>query len=257
MGKQGLIQTVFMMVFLLMSAGVLAGGARHYSEGAVGWYWHDDGKGPDETPDKTENAVASSDPVAQLAVVREIIEQAKAKAVLYPTRENVGRYIEVQNELGEHAHQFERAWKAVLLIHPELDYSLKHPTNNQAKRVEQAQESMKEKAVMRVLANQGGLFFFYRSSCPYCVRFAPIVKDFADANGIAVVPITTDGVALPEFPGSVSDQGQAAAFHVKAEPALFAVNPYTHRAFPVAYGLISEADLKRRLLDIAARFGGT
>jgi len=34
-----------------------------------------------------------------------------------------------------------------------------------------------------------------------------------------------------------------------------AMNPYTQQAFPIAYGLTSEADLKKRILDIATHFG--
>jgi len=226
-----------------------------FSENARGWYWHDEYKvepGAEEEGEKQ----AANDPITQLGAVRARIEEAKAKAVLYPTEENIRDYITIQNQLGEHSQQFERTWKEVLLQHPMLNYSLKHPTNNIAKRVESDQEKIKEEQVIRELAKKSGLFFFYRSSCPYCVRFAPIVKDFAETYGITVVPITTDGIALPEFPRSYPDHGQAEKFHVTVEPALFAVNPYTHKAFPIAYGLTSEADLKKRILDIATQFGG-
>ncbi len=74
--------------------------------------------------------------------------------------------------------------------------------------------------------------------------------------GIKVIPITTDGISLPEFPNSFTNQGQAQKFHVTVEPSLFAVNPYTNKAFPITYGLISLTDLKKRILDIATHFDG-
>lgn len=248
------IKWIFIALMGVINMSVWADDKGHYSEEARGWYWHDQYKDPSNEEEDT--APITPDPVEQLKGIRAAIERAQAKAVLNPTKENVRDYIALQNQLAENSEQFGRTWKEVLLAHPELDYSLKHPTNNIAKRVELDQEKMKEDAVIRELAKRSGLFFFYRSSCPYCVRFAPIVKDFAEAYAIAVVPITTDGVSLPEFPHSYPDQGQAHKFNVTMEPALFAVNPYTHKAFPIAYGLTSEADLKKRMLDIAVRFGG-
>ena len=122
--------------------------------------------------------------------------------------------------------------------------------------VEYDQQKLTEDAVIRELAKKSGLFFFYRSTCPYCQRFAPIVKAFAESYGLTIIPITTDGIALPEFPDSHPDQGQAEKFHVTVEPALFSVNPYTHQAIPIAYGLVSEAELKKHLLAIATRYEG-
>jgi hypothetical protein len=43
---------------------------------------------------------------------------------------------------------------------------------------------------------------------------------------------------------------------VTVEPSLFAVDPYTHRAFPVAYGLISEEELKQHIINIVRQREG-
>ena len=56
---------------------------------------------------------------------------------------------------------------------------------------------------------------------------------------------------LPEFPDSHIDQGQAARLKVTIEPALFTADPQTHRIIPVSYGLLSEDELRQRLLEIA------
>src|SRR5579885_831661 len=240
-------------VFLVcMPCQVFAYEAGYFSEHAKGWHWYDD---PKQDQSEEEDPLAN-DPVLQMNAIRATVDRALNEAVLNPTEETVSNYINLQNQVNHHAEKFEKYWKAALLAEPKLDYSLKHPTNNIAKQVEYNQQSLDENAVIRELAKKSGLFFFYRSSCPYCVRFAPIVKDFAETYGIPVIPITTDGISLPEFPNSYPDQGQAKKFHVTVEPALFAVNPYTQKAFPIAYGLTSEADLKRRILDISTRFGG-
>ena len=57
-----------------------------------------------------------------------------------------------------------------------------------------------------------------------------------------MIPITTDGISLPEFPESHPDQGQALRLKVTVEPALFTADPHTHRIIPVSYELLSEDD---------------
>ncbi len=78
-------------------------------------------------------------------------------------------------------------------------------------------KKQEENNAIRQLAQHSGLFFFYRSTCPYCQRFAPIVRDFSERYGITVIPISTDGYALPSFPNSRVDTGQAEKFHVTVE----------------------------------------
>jgi conjugal transfer pilus assembly protein TraF len=222
----------------------------YYEQHAVGWHWYDD--------PKLENSNQhTSDPVSQIKAVKQALEVALDKALVNPTQDNVKNYIALQNQMSERANQFSKTWQWVLLQNPLLDYSLSHPTNQVGREVYLDELNAQQENAIKALAQQSGLFFFYRSNCPYCQRFAPIVKEFSERYGIAVIPITTDGVALAEFPNSRIDQGQAQKFYVTVEPALFTVNPYTHQAIPVAYGLMSESDLRQRILDIATHMQET
>ena len=53
-----------------------------------------------------------------------------------------------------------------------------------------------------------------------------------------------------------TDSGQAIQFQVKATPAVFAVNPTTGKAFPIAYGLTSETELRDNIYNIVKRYEG-
>ena len=142
------------------------------------------------------------------------------------------------------------------MTHPELNYSLDHPTNQVGIQIYQEEESKKKDTAIQVFKKQYGLFFFYKSTCPYCKRFAPILASFALRYGLAIIPITLDGIPLPEFPNTRNDTGQASKFHVSMTPALFAVNPYTQKAFPVAYGLTSETELRDNIYKIMTQYQG-
>ncbi len=224
-----------------------AKGDSFWETPATGWHWYQ------ETPDATSspNKISSVDPIQAMSDLQQKIKQSLDLAVLNPTLDNVKNYIILQNQLGERAQNFSEVWKTVLLNFPELDFSLQHPTNNLAKEVDLDQTHQQEEASIRQLAQHSGLFFFYRSTCPYCQRFAPIVKDFSQRYQLSVISITTDGISLPDFPNSRTDQGQAARLKVTMEPALFTVDPESHRIIPVSYGLLSEDELRQRLLEIA------
>ncbi len=213
---------------------------------AEGWHWY---RETEENSPNSEKAIL--DPIQKMADLQEQVKQSLDLAILNPTVDNVRNYITLQNQLGERAQHFSEVWKTVLLNYPELDFSLQHPTNNMAKQIDLDQTHQQEDVAIRRLAQHSGLFFFYRSTCPYCQKFAPIVKDFSERYHLSVVPITTDGVSLPDFPHSHRDQGQAARLKVTMEPALFTVDPESHRIIPVSYGLLSEDELRQRLLEIA------
>ncbi len=220
-----------------------------YSDHAKGWHWYDDPvpvlpKKDEKLPKKQKDANEI------ISDAQEKIKTALNNAIVNPSVENVRNYISLQNEMGDRAQKFSSAWRETLLQYPELDYSIDHPTSSVGIQTYNAQESNAKDAAIQQFAKQTGLFFFYKSTCPYCHRFAPILKSFAERNGVTVIAITMDGVSIPEFPDSKIDNGQAAQFHVTVTPSLFAVNPYTKKAYPVAYGLVSETDIRDAIYRI-------
>ena len=227
--------------------------ADHFwDQHAQGWHWYEDPSGLHQT-----QPVSISDPIKTMETWHQKITRALDQAILNPTPANMRAYITLQNEVSGQANRFALAWQAALLNDPALDYSLSHPTNSMGKAVYLTEQKQQEDQAIAQLAQHSGLFFFYRSSCPYCQRFAPIVKDFSERYGIAIVPITTDGIALPAFPHSHKDQGQAAQLKVTQEPALLTVNPYSRQIIPVSYGLMSEDELRTRILAIAHQLSST
>lgn len=244
-GKCAVVLIWFVILWCLPSS---AKADHFWEERAVGWHWYQD---PEENQPVSPDSTVTSDPIATMEALHHQVQQTLDQAILNPTEDNIRQYIALQNQLGERAQHFAAVWKSVLLNTPELDFSLQHPTNNLAKQIDLDHARQQENAAIRQFAQHNGLFFFYRSTCPYCQRFAPILKDFSSRYGLSVIPITTDGISLPEFPHSHSDQGQAARLKVTVEPALFTADPQTHRIIPISYGLLSEDELRERMLAIA------
>jgi conjugal transfer pilus assembly protein TraF len=243
---------IFLMMFcVFFSASSTAG--EYYDKHETGWFWFDDPAKNIEKP-LIQKPLSAVDPIKGLEAVKLKIKAALDNAILNPTTENIKNYIILQNAMSQRANLFSNTWKEVLMIHPELDYSIAHPTNNVALQVYHEKVSLQKNAILEKFAEHSGLFFFYRSNCPYCQRFAPILAHFALAHHIVVIPITMDGKSLPEFPNSAHDSGQAKKFNVTVEPSLYAVDPVTQKAYPVAYGLSSETELEDNIYNVMTHY---
>lgn len=252
------LSAIFCLLYLFCAIhNCYADNENYYDQHEKGWHWYDD---PDKTnKDLQKNLFQNkdpSDPIQAMNAVQLTIKRSLDKAILNPTVENIKNYISLQNQLTTQSSTFANKWGMVYLKNPSMDYSVKHPSNEVGSQVSNDELRASQETAIRALAQHSGLFFFYRSNCPFCKRFAPIVKDFSDRYGITVIPITTDGVALPSFPQSYKDNGQAEKFQVTEEPALFSVDPYTHKAVPISYGLLTEDELSQRILDVATHFKG-
>ena len=244
---------LLMLMGCCLLSGVVQAG-NYYAEHEVGWFWYDDPKEVTVEHPMTPTP-QSTDPNVIVNTAKQRINTALNQAIVSPTVENITKYIELQEAMGARAETISTVWQQALLKRPDLNYSLKHPTNNVALQVYHEEESRKKETAVAAFAKKTGLFFFYKSTCPYCQRFAPILKSFAARYGLTVIPVTMDGIPLPEFPDSRTDNGQSKQFQVTVTPSLFAVNPYTQKAVPVAYGLTSETELRDNIYKIMSQEG--
>jgi conjugal transfer pilus assembly protein TraF len=244
------------MMGLLMPPVWASGDARRFDDHhEQGWhFYHERLDAPENKPSAhQQRANQQSRPTAQQTVqaIRQQYREALARALVKPTRGNVKQVIVLQNKISERSHQLADTWQAVLRTHPELNAQMRHPQGHLAKQVHDDQRRQRQQRTIQQLARHTGLFFFYKSPCPYCRKFAPILKHWAEAHHMTVIPIALDGRPLPGWPNYRTDRGQARQFGVRATPAVFVVNPYRHQVVPVAYGLTSESELTARLARLA------
>lgn len=92
---------------------------------------------------------------------------------------------------------------------------------------------------------------FFSNQCPHCIRFAPVLKAYADSHHWSIEAITLNGESLPEFPHAtfatqemidVAYQGKTVTY-----PALFIANTKTHALYPVSFGDMSALELDERM----------
>lgn len=231
---------IFMLCLIMP---IFASAQVFYDKPEQGWYWYDENRIEDskQPPITTESAQA------QLEALKKEVEDKKALALMNPTEENLKNYIRIQYEVNQRADLFATTWQKVVIKNPELDYTVKHPTNAVARRVYHQEQEAERKSSIDAFTNKYGLFFFFRSNCPYCHQFAPILNMFEQQYGLTVVPVSLDGKGLPEYPHPKPDNGIASKLNIDIVPAVIAVDPKTGETVPIAYGLVSVDELAYRI----------
>lgn len=218
-----------------------------YHQGEQGWYWYDEKEVVADEEPKSNTQVTTETARAELEKLQKSIEDKKALALMYPTEKNIKEYVQLQNEVNARSEEFAMTWQKVIIKNPELDHTVKNPTNAVARRVYHEEQTQLKKTSVSSFTNKYGLFFFFRSNCPYCHKFSPILKMFEEEYGITVVPVSLDGQGLAEYPNPKADNGIAKKLNVDIVPAVIAVDPKTGEIVPISYGLVSVDELSYRI----------
>ena len=249
-------QVITALLIGLLAINSYADDYHYYDSHADGWHWY----APDDEPENQKTAQPKNSQAMQrkpqsateaLKALQQQIAEAKAKAVLNPTMDNVANYIRLQNQVSAQSTLFAKTWQEVLRAKPNLDYSLQKPTNSAAKRAQEDIDNKQNDGVLHFAAQHYGLFFFFEGKCPYCQKLAPILAHVAKQYDFDVLPISIDGLGLPDYPHPTKNQGQAEKLGVKMWPALFMVDTKTGVISPVTFGLVSQVELKKRLITAA------
>lgn len=243
------------MILFLFSHTLLAQ-TKFYEDRSQGWHWYEtliDSEQPLE--EKNASHVTPEQALNELNTLQKELEGAKALAVMYPSTQHIEQYIALHNTVLEKASLFSSQWQQVIWQTPELDFSIDKPTDNSARHLYYDLEKTVDRRIIQSFVDEYGLFFFFRSSCPYCHEFAPILKNLEIQYGIAVMAISLDGGTLPEYMNAVSDNGLAQQLGVEVVPALYALHPQSQQVIPLSFGFVSEAELMRRISTLAATQG--
>lgn len=222
----------------------------------LGWNFYCDSEVEEEeetkeTPQKpAATAKTPDDYLAERDAIRKELEWKMARAVLYPTQENIIDYIRTQRDKAlEPSTKFTENWKRAIWTTPDIDYTLKRPVNTIGKQAWTDQQNIIRTSTIQKIDERYGVFFFYTSTCAYCRRYSPILKNFAAKHNMKVMPVSMDGGVLPEWPETVFNQGQADKMGMRGKPvpATILFDNKTKEIVPVGYGLMAMDELEQRI----------
>ena len=214
-----------------------------------GWFWYRDPVPPKTRPPSSTKAPKD---LNDFETLQRRLEDLKRVAVMNPTDTNMLAYMRLQRMVMDKSQVFADRWQRLVWSAPDLDYGLSgRPTNAMAINVFDDQQRDRDAQTVRSLATTHGLIFVFRGDCPFCHRFAPILKRFEQDYGMTVLAISLDGGTLPEYPDARPDNGMAARLNATAVPALYLTAPARREIRPVGFGLMSMSDLLERVAALA------
>jgi conjugal transfer pilus assembly protein TraF len=213
-----------------------------------GWFWY---REPPVKPAKPEKPDTRPPELPAFEQMQARLETLKRIAVMNPTEQNLATYMHYQRFVMEKSQTFADRWQRLVWTTPALDYALGgRPTNAMAIGVFDDEQRRKHEDRVRALAASHGLIFVFRSDCPYCHRFAPILKRFEETYGMTVVPVSLDGSGLPAYPNPRRNDGLAARLQPEAVPALYLAAPSRREIRPVGFGLMALSELVERIATL-------
>lgn len=225
----------------------------------LGWHFYCDPAEEDQAATDTAKAApapppppAPEDRRPELKAVQDTLARLKANMVLDPTEANVRAYIAFQRQQLDRASMVSDVWRRTLWETPSLDYTLERPVSTLGKRTWQDQRSGERDEVMRHLHERYGLFFVYRSDCPYCHALSPVLHALVAKYGLTVVAVSADGIALADWPDLLVDRGQIQNLGMadKPVPALVLFDSKTQRVEPVGFGYLGADEIEERIFAI-------
>lgn len=210
------------------------------------------GRGEKPAPPPMPSAIAAPE-LIEFERLKKSLEDLRNIAIMRPTEANVRSYMALEASVVARASYFADVAQRVAWATPELDPTLQgRPVNAKALEVFEVQQRTDRTSAVAELGRDHVLFFFFRSDCPYCHAFAPILQAFEARLGLQIVPVSLDGGTLPGFPRARRDNGIARTLRVTQVPALFLAQPFSGRITPIGFGVLSESQLLERLSIAAA-----
>lgn len=217
-----------------------------------GWFYYE---APPPAPKPFERDAAAP-PLLSTRWLRANLERYKEAAIDEPTPDNIRLYLYLQRYALDRAEGFAAASQLAVMQDPRLDEAQRGPISGSQRAVAEPELRAERQRVIAHLAADTGLWFFFRSDCPYCRQQAIALSAFAERYGMPVLPISIDGAALDGggFPDFVVDHGQAAELDVAATPTLFMMRA-DGEVLRLAQGLQTLPELEERVLTLGHQAG--
>ena len=232
------------------------GGNAYISDHERGWFWYE--RRPDPPPPlppttPPPGSPANPDPPPlSVAWLRIHLEQAREIAIDNPTRENVEYYNYLQKITLDKAERFAQVSVQTNTLNPTLDETVQNPVSTAQRNARRDTESQSMHDTMTAMARDFGIFYIFKSDCPYCRREDPLLLSMQQNYGFHVLPISIDhrGLLDGSFPNWVPDRGQASSLNVTGTPTLYLFRPPNTLVF-LSVGLQSMPELRERILTVA------
>ena len=230
-----------------------------YGKHDEGWFFYRD---PPEKvvtpalPDKPTPQLKQPSPaehkVFSAAWLRDNLPKYRMAAIDNPTKDNIELYLYLQKLAMDKAEQFALAHRKYAAQNPAVDETIQNPVSGIARKAVVAQIEEKKDQLITQIKERAGIYYFFRSDCPYCHKQNPMLDILKRMTGLSVLPISLDGLPSQDglLPDWRPDQGQAEYLQVTNTPTMYLVEPGGQVQL-LSVGVRALPELKQRILELA------
>ena len=216
------------------------------------------GEPPESAPVQVEPASAepAGPPPLSAAWLRQELPRYQDRAMNDPTEDNVAAFLYLQRYAVDMSERFALAAQRVVMSDPVLDENSRRPQSVFGANVVDEQADAASERVLEAIADEAGLWYFYRSDCPYCAAQSPVLENLARKVDMAIMAIALDNAPLVDghFPDWTPNAGQAEMLEVRATPTIYLVRP-PGEFLLIAEGVMAESMLRERMIQQAHMAG--
>ncbi|MCT8868986.1 conjugal transfer protein TraF [Shewanella bicestrii] len=256
-----------LLIFLFGCQTVVLAVDDFYNQSQKGWFWHEPTPEPEIEPEvkPDESPAATSTQTEERMVdidaewLKKNLPQLQANAINNPTTENLGAFyaaqrlmLDISSKFATNTSEFfrkEASWLSEDHRRPTEAFMLSRFKND----VQKAQEPVIEK-----ISTQAGLWFFYSSACPYCVKQLPLINFLATRYQLNVLYVSLDGGTIPGIPEDkivIDVDGRASSqFNVTVTPTTFLVSNDATKFELLSNGVSSLPKIQNALVDVAHKY---
>lgn len=264
---------LFTLVVYLLSFSCLSAesSSDYYSKKPKGFHWYDAEKAKKEAERKklleekakTESADSkdSTNEVESIVInsawIKENLPKLQIKAQDNPTDENLANFFYTQRLALDISSRFSTRTREFFLKEPALSEDARRPTNASTLLTRKQEVLTSKEQVVKSLSDRFGLFFFYRSDCPYCHNQSRAMWMMQEQLGLEVLGISMDGEVL-QAPKSNKYKHRyddnlilSQKYDVKVTPTILLVDKKNQEAYPMAFGQTAYSEMMDRTIRIA------
>lgn len=248
-----MVKHLIRIIFLItLSFSSYAKSSNYCREYGLGWNFYCQEEKEYESDKKSSVTKNQDDYSEKMAEIKKNLEDKKAKAVIYPTQENIRDYMQYQKLVLDRSSLFADQWRRVLWQNPSLDYTLKRPVSKVAKESWIDERNKNIAKTIKRINERYGVFFLFSSTCPHCHKYSPILRNFRDKYGITIMPVSMDGGKINGWENIMINTGQVEKMGITetAVPQTLLFDKETRQVITVGAGVLSHSDLEERIYAI-------
>lgn len=147
-------------------------------------------KPPEPIQAKSES---SGPPMLSTAWLSANLDTYRQAAMDNPTEENVSLYWWLERVAKDKADRFTQISRKVFYKDSLLNEDSRRPWSDAGQKFFDEKRKAAAKRLMNKMANEFGLFFFFKSNCAECKDLEPVLKSLEMLYGFNVIPISLDG----------------------------------------------------------------